>query len=95
MRLFSSFISLSLLLGISNARGMPGSIQEGMEESMNIQREGLERLRDFLGPNFPSNDPPSKREVAAPTISFSNPAAKKFEVDGSNIPLGRIICFCH
>lgn len=88
MRLISTLAASLICLSVASARGMPGSIQEGMEESVKIQREGLERLRSFLGPDSPSNSPPVKREVAASTISFSNPAAKKFEVDGSNIPLG-------
>ncbi|KAF7375877.1 Carboxypeptidase [Mycena sanguinolenta] len=55
----------------------------GMEESMEIQREQLERLNDFLGPvNVPSG--PAKRQSS---ITFSNPAAEQFFVDGTTIPL--------
>ena len=61
---------------------------------MAIQREGLERLTSFLGPTTSGSS--SKEEVDAEdptsspqaTITFSNPAAKKFFVDGKTIPDG-------
>lgn len=65
-----------------------GSLLTGMDESMAIQREGLERLRDFLGPNSFPDSQPVKRAAPPPTISFRNPEAQKFFVDGTKIPDG-------
>lgn len=54
-----------------------------MEDAMAIQREQLERLNDFLGPmNQPSTAPKPS------SITFSNPAAEQFFVDGTKIPDG-------
>lgn len=69
-----------------------GSELSNMDEAMAIQMEALARMRDFLGPeSFPQSSPSSgtvKREVQASTITFKNPAAKKFAVDGTKIPDG-------
>ncbi|KAJ7729524.1 alpha/beta-hydrolase [Mycena maculata] len=59
-----------------------GGAMPGLEEAMDIQREQLDRLHDFLGPNEPSSIP--KRQAS--TITFSNPAAEQFFVDGTTIP---------
>lgn len=61
----------------------------GMEDAMEIQREQLERLRGFLGPTEPS---PTTVKRQAP-ITFSNPAAEQFFVDGTTIPDGAIASF--
>ncbi|KAF8510568.1 alpha/beta-hydrolase [Hysterangium stoloniferum] len=51
---------------------------------MSIQREALSRLKqDFLGP---VHTEPVKREKIASTITFHNPKAKEFFVDGTKIP---------
>ncbi|THH07732.1 hypothetical protein EW145_g3187 [Phellinidium pouzarii] len=67
-----------------------GSLLGGMDEAVAIQREGLERLRDFLGPNaFPDSQPVKRAEVdsaSAATINFKNPRAQEFFVDGTKIP---------
>ena len=63
---------------------------EGMETAENIQRAQLDRLRDFLGPIQPPQADPVTGTVAkreAP-ISFANPRAKEFFVDGTKIPDG-------
>lgn len=65
-----------------------GSLLTGMDESIAIQREGLERLRDFLGPDSFPDSQPVKRAAPPPTISFRNPEAQKFFVDGTKIPDG-------
>ena len=55
-----------------------------------IQREQLDRLRDFLGPQASTVQAEAKQSVAkreAP-ISFSHPKAKEFFVDGTSIPDG-------
>ena len=73
-----------------------GSAMEGMEIAESIQREQLERMRDFLGPraSFDSSqsaETPDAEKVVkkreAP-ISFANPRAREFFVDGTKIPDG-------
>lgn len=65
-----------------------GGAMQGMEDAFGIQQEQLERMRSFLGPVVDASAP-NKNLVAAPsTISFSNPAAQKFFVDGTKIPDG-------
>lgn len=95
---FLCFFSLPLIH--ARAPPVPGGAQEAMENAMTIQREGLERLRSFLGPDpsqFSSDDGDfDKRQgsespdaaVPPPTITFRNPEAAKFFVDGSRLPLG-------
>jgi carboxypeptidase D len=58
---------------------------EGLDEAMEMQRAQLERLREFMGPVQDTSPPVAKRQS---TISFSNPAAEQFFVDGSSIPEG-------
>jgi hypothetical protein len=57
-----------------------------LQSAREFQRNQLTRLTaDFLGPP----EPVSKAASAPPaTITFANPAAKKFEVDGTRIPNG-------
>ncbi len=81
----SLFASILTCRPVVYSRGAPGSVQEGMERAVDIQREGLERLRSFLGPFPPPTDEFAKRQPA--TISFSNPESDKFLVDGANLPL--------
>lgn len=72
-----------------------GSLLSNMDESIAIQKEGLARMREFLGPDsFPSSQP-VKRAAPPSTITFRNPAAQKFFVDGSKIPDGMFLsCLC-
>ncbi|KAF7315184.1 Carboxypeptidase [Mycena indigotica] len=70
-----------LSLGFSQVSALGGAMQ-GLEDAMQIQREQLARLGDFLGPT-PQLQSVAKRES---TITFSNPAAEKFFVDGTTIP---------
>jgi hypothetical protein len=87
MKLLRSLVLSFPFLGFPAVLGHSGSIQEGMEESMNNQREALARMRaDFLGPS-PSE--PVKRQQSSSTITFSNPAAEQFFVDGTTIPEGQ------
>ncbi|KAG7090999.1 hypothetical protein E1B28_010066 [Marasmius oreades] len=60
-----------------------GGAMQGMEDAMEIQREQMQRMHDFLGPNVESS---MKKRQQAPTITFSNPRAKQFFVDGTKIP---------
>lgn len=57
---------------------------EGMETAMEIQREQLDRLRSIVTPNM--NAMKNLRLAAPPTITFKNPKAKAFLVDGKTIP---------
>ena len=65
-----------------------GSSLSGMDETIAIQREGLQRMRDFLGPEVPRSLEKRAESAAAATINFSNPAAQQFFVDGTTIPDG-------
>lgn len=58
----------------------------GLKDAMDIQREQLERLHDFLGPMSEPLENPKHQATEASTITFSNPAADKFFVDGKSIP---------
>ncbi|KII95995.1 hypothetical protein PLICRDRAFT_97584 [Plicaturopsis crispa FD-325 SS-3] len=60
-----------------------------MQSSRRFQRDQLERLHDFLGPVSDVEDKPvvSKRQQPSnSTITFSNPAAAQFFVDGTTLP---------
>ncbi|ESK93701.1 carboxypeptidase cpds [Moniliophthora roreri MCA 2997] len=57
---------------------------QGMEDAMEIQREQMQRMRDFLGPMA---DPSAlKKRQQEPTITFANPAAEQFFIDGTTVP---------
>lgn len=74
-----------------NAAGTSDFIS-GMEDSIAIQREGLERLKSFLGPDaYNVNENTEKRAAPEATIEFKNPRAQEFFVDGANLPLGSLI----
>jgi carboxypeptidase D len=62
-----------------------GGAMPGMEDALDIQREQLEHLKDFLGP-VPTTYHSTKRQDS---IMFSNPAAEQFFVDGTKIPDGQ------
>ena len=59
----------------------------GMDEAAAIQREQIERLRSFLGPEVGGVAEQNVAKREAP-ISFSNPRANDFFVDGTKIPDG-------
>lgn len=87
MRL-STFLLLlaSSLAPLCSARIFSGSAMEGLEEAANFQAGQLERMRSFLGPSqAPDASQLEKRE---PIISFKNPRANEFHVDGTKIPDG-------
>ncbi|KAF5383431.1 hypothetical protein D9757_006170 [Collybiopsis confluens] len=73
---------ISLLVA---ARGVfaIGGANPGFEEAQQIQRDQLNRFRDFLGPR---TELLSKRQAPPQTINFSNPAAQQFFVPGTSIP---------
>ncbi|KAI0825257.1 alpha/beta-hydrolase [Trametes gibbosa] len=60
---------------------------EGMDTAEAIQREQLDRLRDFLGPQITpeSHNVRSESRIESP-ITFRNPRAREFFVDGRSIP---------
>ncbi|KAK7045654.1 hypothetical protein VNI00_007487 [Paramarasmius palmivorus] len=64
-----------------------GGAMQGMEDALDIQREQIQRMRDFLGPM--STPPTIEKRQQAPTITFANPAAEQFFVDGTTIPDGK------
>ncbi|KAG6920014.1 hypothetical protein DXG01_010082 [Tephrocybe rancida] len=70
------------LYGLSSASG---SAMQGMDDAVAIQQEQIQRMHDFLGP---ISDPGTPKPP--PTITFNNPAAKKFFVDGTKIPEGEL-----
>ncbi|EIN06453.1 alpha/beta-hydrolase [Punctularia strigosozonata HHB-11173 SS5] len=65
-------------------------MHEDMDKAMSFQKEQLQRMSDFLGPpgsqegtETLSARAPAKRES---TITFSNPKAREFLVDGTKLP---------
>ncbi|THG97171.1 hypothetical protein EW026_g4786 [Hermanssonia centrifuga] len=56
---------------------------EGLEEAANFQAEQLQNLRSFLGPQ---SDQPAQNVKRDSTITFKNPKAEKFFVDGTKLP---------
>lgn len=86
MRLNTLFTLSVSFLAAANARIFSGSAMEGMEEAANFQADQLERMRSFLGPQTPEQpSQPVKRE---PIMTFRNPKARQFHVDGTKIPDG-------
>lgn len=84
-------IALVSCLWLPAVLAQSGGIQQGMERAANIQREALTRLQgDFLGP-----DQPVKRDETASTITFHNPEANKFFVDGTKLPDGKSVVHRH
>lgn len=62
---------------------------EGMEEAANFQMDHREMMMRNLLDFSPSSEPPlAKRESL---ISFANPKAQEFFVDGTKIPLGALL----
>lgn len=87
MRLLD-FTYAALVTTLFAARGVLGigGANPGFEESQQIQRDQLKRMRDFLGPD---SDFLSKRQAPPQTINFSNPAAQQFFVPGTSLPDGK------
>lgn len=67
----------------------------GFEDAKAIQRDGLERLKSFLGPDAYDTDANAKRAAPEATISFKDPRAQEFFVDGANLPLGEFKMTLH
>ncbi|KAJ7502903.1 alpha/beta-hydrolase [Mycena galericulata] len=81
MRRFIFSLALILSYAIFVTSASDGAMP-GLENAMNIQREQLARLNDFLGPTKEPSLTPKRQS----TITFSNPAAEQFFVDGTTIP---------
>ncbi|KAF9564818.1 alpha/beta-hydrolase [Agrocybe pediades] len=56
---------------------------DGMQNALDIQREQMTRMSNLMS----SAKSPPGGPAKGSTITFKNPAAKKFEVDGTKIPL--------
>ncbi|KAG6857722.1 hypothetical protein H0H87_004138 [Tephrocybe sp. NHM501043] len=84
MPLRSYFTSLLGLFVAFQGVSASGSAMQGMDDAILIQQEQIQRMHDFLGPisNAKEPEPPA-------SITFKNPAAKKFFVEGTKIPEGK------
>lgn len=65
---------------------------EGMDEAAQLQRVQLERMSSFLGPPEANEVEPAPLVKRESLISFANPRAREFFVDGTRIPDGKIAC---
>jgi carboxypeptidase D len=81
---WNTLLSFSTLLLSACMATAKGGAMPGMENAIDIQREQLEHLRDFLGPVAITGQPTKRQD----SIMFSNPAAEQFFVDGTKIPDG-------
>ena len=92
MRLHTLLPLLTALASLCSARIFSGSAMEGLEEAANFQLEQRARMRDFMASSqaaqAQAQAPLKKRE---PIITFKNPKANEFHVDGSKLPLGMYI----
>ncbi|KAI0072849.1 alpha/beta-hydrolase [Panus rudis PR-1116 ss-1] len=68
------------------AKIFSGSAIEGFEDAANFQADQLERLRSFLGPDAAEPSASSQHVKRESAITFKNPKARKFFVDGTKIP---------
>ena len=74
--LLSALLALPLFL----AGGLGQDV--GMENARSIQREQFARFQNLLAPPSPT------ATAKGSTVTFKNPAAQKFFVDGTKIPDG-------
>jgi hypothetical protein len=70
------------------------NMHEAMDKAMSFQKEQLQRMSDFLGPPELHEDfePASAQTLRKrqSTITFSNPKAQEFLVDGTTLPDGAV-----
>lgn len=96
MRLHALLTLAAPLLGAlagAHARVFTGSAMEGMEEAANFQiQHRLEMARGFLGP--PQAEEPAAHQKREPIMTFRNPKARQFHVDGTKIPDGASLAWC-
>ncbi|KAL0956002.1 hypothetical protein HGRIS_002178 [Hohenbuehelia grisea] len=82
-----TLLALATFASAVAALGAAESMQ-GFEDAMEIQREQLQRFNDFMGPPVSDSSHAEKRQQPKTSpIHFANPAAQKFFVDGTKIPL--------
>lgn len=85
---FSVLVALaSTLYGTAYARIHQGSAMDGLADAANFQIEHMQNMRSFLGPPEELHARNEKRE---PMLTFRNPKAAKFHVDGTKIPDGTL-----
>lgn len=85
---FSILVTLvSALYSTSYARIHQGSAMDGLADAANFQIEHMQNMRSFLGPPEELHARNEKRE---PMLTFRNPKAAKFHVDGTKIPDGTL-----
>ena len=81
---FSSLLTISLAVLSVRAQNGASPRQAGMRKVLQHQREHLEKMASSLAPPEPNE----ASSANPPTITFANPDAKKFEVDGTKIANG-------
>ncbi len=84
---------LHLLLGIllcyaAGASVFAKSSLEGMRRAMDVRRGQADRLQEIMGPAHTGAQDTGVLKREAP-ITFSNPKAQDFYVDGTKIPDGK------
>ena len=63
------------------------SALKGMSQAMDLRRKQMERFQALMAPAHTQAEPLNKRDEL---ITFSNPKAKEFYVDGTKIPDGTL-----
>ncbi|PPQ77211.1 hypothetical protein CVT25_011057 [Psilocybe cyanescens] len=79
--LLSGLLALSACLQVVLSQGDDATV-DGMQNALNIQREQMSRLANLMD----SAKKPPGGPAKGSTVTFKNPAAKKFLVDGTKIP---------
>jgi carboxypeptidase D len=89
--MFSTLLHATLVVNLAIS-AFASDIQDGMERAAKFQRSQLDRMSDFLGPDVNgdtfASSTKEKRQSSGSTITFSNPAAQQFFVDGASLPDG-------
>lgn len=93
---FLCYLIFQTCFSLVQAAGAADSMS-GMEDAMQIQREQLERMREFLGPDPADTDffAAKRQQPVESTITFRNPAAEAFFVDSEKLPDGTYSSFSH
>lgn len=79
-------LALATLVSLPGVFGL-GSAMEGLDTAMQIQREQMDRVRAMMGARVEAMNNQRRAPKPPPsTITFRNPKAKDFFVDGTKIP---------